>query len=390
MANQTVFSYELLELTELAPTGEAIGYLDGLMVLVPYALPGETVRVALVEKKRTFARAQLIEIVTPSPARTLPLCEYFGRCAGCTWQQMRYAAQVVHKTALVRNQLMQVAKISDPLVRPCVPSLHAYGYRNSAHFTLLANGRPAYPAVNHSGPHAGNSNALIAVDECPILEPALQEALHKAAASGVAGRGDWDLHLPETVDVGNFTYFVGAQSPFQVNTPMTERLVEEVIGALEPAGDQMFLDLFCGVGLFTLPLAVMSADVIGVEPNAEAARDARRNVASIRNRLYNKVPPRILTEVVDRALGRPEIKARRTQGVVVDAPSGGLNLKICTQIAKLGAQRLVYGSSEPETLARDLKAFISAGYRLDYAQPLDMRPQTHHVHVVARLSLLQS
>jgi tRNA/tmRNA/rRNA uracil-C5-methylase (TrmA/RlmC/RlmD family) len=296
---------------------------------------------------------------------------------------MRYATQVLSKTDLVRSQLIQGAKISDPPVRPCLPSLHAYGYRNSAQFRLLPTGHPAYPAANQMG----KPSALIAVDECPILEPVLQEALQQAAASGVAGKEEWNLRLPDRVDVGNFSYFVGAQSLFQVNTPMTEQLVEVVIGALEPGADQMFLDLFCGVGLFTLPLAVMSADVIGVEPDAAAARDARRNIASIRNRLYNKVPPRILTEGVDRALGRPEIKARRTAGVVVTAPGSGLNLKICTQIAKLGAQRLVYVGSEPETLARDLKALISAGYRLDYVQPLDMRPQTHHVHAVARLSL---
>jgi 23S rRNA (uracil1939-C5)-methyltransferase len=379
MAKQTILSYEVVELSDIAPTGEAIGYLDGLLVYVPFGVPGETVRVELVTQTRTFARARLVEIITPAPERITPLCDYFGRCGGCDWQHMRYAAQVVHKSAAVRQQLTQVAKLNDPDVRPCVSSFYAYDYRNSARFAVLPGGRPAYPGLN--------PKELIAVDECPILEPALEDELHKAALLGVGARREWDIRVPEPIPVGNFDYYVGPKSFFAVNTLAAGTLVEEVIAAMQPTAEDTMLDLYCGIGLFTLPLAVMTADVIGVEPNADAARDARRNVASIRPRIYNKVPPRILTSELGPALARPEIKTHRWQGVVVSPPSRGLNLTAIHQIAKLSVPRLVYVSSDTATLGRDIKALVGAGYQMEYAQPVDMMPQTRHVQTVVRLTL---
>jgi 23S rRNA (uracil1939-C5)-methyltransferase len=379
MAKQTILSDEVLDLTHLAPTGEAVGELDGLAVYVPLGLPGERVRVEIVEQTRTLARARLVEVITPAPDRVDAPCDYFGQCGGCDWQHLRYTTQLAHKRAFVYEQLTQVVKLDDPVVRPCVPSFHTYDYRNSALFTVLANGRPAYPAVN--------PRQSIAVDECPILEPALEDELHKAALLGVQARREWAIRVPEPFPAGNFEYYVGPKSLFPVNTLLAGQMVAETMAAMEPTQEQSMLDLYCGVGLFTLPLAVMSADVIGVEPNADAARDARRNVASIRNRLFNKMPPRILTHEVGAALARPEIKRRQWQGAVVNAPSRGLNLTTSNQIAKLGIPRLVYVSSGVTTLGRDVKAFLGAGYHFDYAQPLDMMPQTRHVQTVVRLSL---
>lgn len=379
MAKQTVFSYEVLELNAIAPTGEAIGFLDGLPIYVPFGLPGERVRVEMLEQTRAFARGRLVEVITPSPDRVTARCDYFGQCGGCDWQQMRYAAQLTHKHAEVYNQLTQAGKVSDPEVRSCLPSFHAYDYRNSARFVVLPNNRPAYPALN--------PKEFVAVDECPILEPALEDELHKAALFGLAGRREWDIRVPEPILVGNFDYYVGPKSSFPVNSLAAEQLVSEVMAAMEPSAQYTILDLYCGVGLFTLPLAVMCADVIGVEPNADAGRDARRNVAAIRNRLFNKVPPRILSNEINIGLARPEIKLRRWQGLVVSPPSKGLNLTTGNQIAKLGVPRIVYVSSDAAALGRDVKTFIHAGYRFDYAQPLDMMPQTRHVYTVVRLSL---
>jgi 23S rRNA (uracil1939-C5)-methyltransferase len=379
MAMQTVFSYEVLELSGIASTGEAIGFLDGLLVYVPFGLPGETVRVEVLEQTRAFARARLVEVIRPSPDRVTPRCDYFGQCGGCDWQQMRYATQLIHKHAEVYNQLVQAGKVSDPEVRACLPSFHAYDYRNSARFAVLPNNRPAYPALN--------PKEFTVVDECPILEPALEEELHKAALFGLEGRREWDIRVPEPILVGNFDYYVGPKSFFPVNTLAAEQLVAAVLTAMEPTAQQTMLDLYCGVGLFTLPLAVLCADVIGVEPSADAGRDARRNVAAIRNRLFNKVPPRILSNEINIGLARPEIKLRRWQGLVVSPPSKGLNLTTSNQIAKLGVPRIVYVSSDAVALGRDVKVFVNAGYRFEYAQPIDMMPQTRQVQTVVQFSL---
>lgn len=382
MVKQTIFSLETIDLTELAPTGEAIGDLDGVRVYVPLGAPGERVRVEIVEQTRlsrtqTVARARLVEILTPSPQRITPLCEYFGRCGGCDWQHLRYATQLAQKRERVWQELVQNGKLDEPPVRNCLPSLRVYDYRNAALFRVGGDGRPAYPAVN--------PRESIAVDECPILEPPLEDELHKAALMGVSVRREWGIRVPEPIGVGNFDYYVGPKSEFPVNTLMADQLVAESVAAMEPTAEQSWLDLYCGVGLLTLPLAVMCADVIGIEPSADAGRDARRNVAAIRSRLYNKIPPRILTSEVAPALAKPEVKTRQWYGAAISAPSRGLNLAMITQLAKLGLQRLVYLSSEVGTLGRDIKALIAAGFQLAYVQPLDMMPQTRHVQTVARL-----
>jgi 23S rRNA (uracil1939-C5)-methyltransferase len=337
------------------------------------------VRVEIVEQTRTFARARLVEVITPAPERVTALCDYFGRCGGCDWQHMRYSTQLTHKYTQVYRQLTEVGKIVDPDVRLCLSSFHAYDYRNSAVFSVLADGRPAYPAIN--------SKEKIAVDECPILEPPLEDELHKAALLGVGPRREWAIRVPEPITVGNFDYYVGPKSLFPVNTLAAEQMVAAVMAAMEPSQEQNYLDLYCGVGLFTLPLAVMSADVIGVEPNADAGRDARRNVAAIRYRLFNKIPPRILTSEISAGMARPEIKTRHWQGALLKSAHKELDLTTSNQIAKLGVLRLVYVASGTATLGRDIKALVSKGFRFEYAQPLDMEPQTRHVQTVVRLSL---
>jgi tRNA/tmRNA/rRNA uracil-C5-methylase (TrmA/RlmC/RlmD family) len=292
---------------------------------------------------------------------------------------MRYTTQLEHKRTLVYRQLSEVALLKSPEVRPCLPSFYSYDYRNSAVFHVLPDGRPTYPARN--------PKEKIAVDECPILEPPLEDELHKAALLGVGPRREWAIRAPEPITVGNFDYYVGPKSLFPVNTLVAERLVAEVMAAMEPSPEQNNLDLYCGVGLFTLPLAVMSADVIGIEPNGDAGRDARRNVMSIRNRLFNKTPPRILGYEISPGLARPEIKAKQWHGAIIRSANAPLDSITSGQLAKLGLSRLVYVASGTETLGRDLKVLASKGFRFDYAQPLDMIPQTRHVQCVVRLGL---
>lgn len=370
-----------LTLTHLAPTGEALARHDGLVVFVPYGLPGETVTVEIVQRQRTFARGRIVEVQERAADRIEPVCPHFGRCGGCAWQHMAYPAQVAAKTALVREQLARLGGLADPPLRPCLPSPQPYGYRNHARFARLPDGRPAY--------RAAASHDLVAVGECPILEAPLDAALQRAAQAGLAAPGEWDIRLAPTVTVGDFTYAVAAQSFFQVNTAVAAMLVEQVMAACAPTAAQAVLDLFCGVGLFTLPLAVAAGHVTGVESSASAARDARRNLAAGQARLDER-RARIITGRVDAALSRPDIRGRRWDAVVVDPPRAGLDIKTRTQLLGLAAPRLVYVSCDPATLARDLKALVAGGYRLASVQPLDMFPQTPHVETVVLMSRVGS
>ncbi len=175
-----------LTLTGIAHGGEAIGRHDGKVIFVPFAIPGETVRVAITEQKANWARARLLEVLTPSPDRVEPPCPFFGpqRCGGCQWQHIAYERQLQLKQAIVQDQLARLGRLPNaPVAETWAVALTdeddpAWRYRNHVQFSITADGRPAYQqAASHD---------LIAVDECLLLSPAL-DAVHAALWAGAAG-----------------------------------------------------------------------------------------------------------------------------------------------------------------------------------------------------------
>ena len=172
-----------LTLTGIAHGGEALGRHDGKVIFVPYAIPGETVRVEVIEAKANWARARLLAVLTPSPDRVEPPCPFFGpqRCGGCQWQHIAYERQLELKQTIVRDQLARLGRLTDPPVAETwAVALTddddlAWRYRNHVQFNVTADGKPAFQRAN--------SHDLIAVDECLLLSPAL-DALHAALWAG--------------------------------------------------------------------------------------------------------------------------------------------------------------------------------------------------------------
>jgi len=162
-----------------------------------------------------------------------------------------------------------------------------------------------------------------------------------------------------------------------VNTSAAAALVREVMRALQPQPSDQVLELYSGVGLFTLPIAAAAARVLAVEMNPRAVADARRNLAA--HGLAHKA--RVVAAEAGAMLQR---ETARWSAVAVDPPRTGLERRVLDAIARLRPERLVYVSCDPATLARDAQRLVAAGYRLDYAQPLDLFPQTHHVEIVSR------
>jgi 23S rRNA (uracil1939-C5)-methyltransferase len=363
-----------LQLTGLAPTGEAIGRHTGMVVFAPFGLPGETVRVRLVERKRNFARAEIVERLHAAPERVLPACPYFGRCGGCDWQHIAYAEQLRAKTALVAEQLTRIGKFPDPPVRPCVGSPTAYEYRNHARLHVTADGRSGY--------RAARSHAVVPVADCPICEPELRAAIAKLAAQRVdPAQGDeielrtWD----EVITVRGVAYHAGVDAFFQANTAVAGMLVEAVLQALALHGGARVLDLYCGVGLFTVPLARQGVQVTGVEANPSAAVDAERNLAA------TGAAGQIVAADVNQALRDPTIAGQPWDAVLLDPPRTGVDAAALAALIGLRAPRLLYVSCEPATLGRDLRVLVDQGYHLEWAQPFDMFPQTRHVETLAVL-----
>jgi 23S rRNA (uracil1939-C5)-methyltransferase len=244
----------------------------------------------------------------------------------------------------------------------------------------------ALSASGKAGYRAASSNQIIEIDECPILEEGLEQRLQHLPMSELEpnlsvkplSAAEWNLRWTQpTIRLGDWEYIVSPSSFFQANTAVAALLVEQVLAALQLHGDEHILDLYSGVGLFTLPIASQAARVIGVESNPAAAQDAQRNLAHYPN-------VEIITAEVAQAL-QTGLLQQKWDAVILDPPRAGVDHAAMRQICALQTCRLVYVSCNPATLARDIKILCANGYVLEYAQPLDMFPQTHHVETAAFL-----
>ena len=386
-----------LTLERMAATGEAIGHLaDGLLVFVPGGLPGERVEIEIVHRRRNFARGTLIRVLQAAPTRVTPPCGYFGRCGGCDWQHIDYAAQLDFKTHQVREQLIRVGKLAEPVVRaavrPCLPSPRPDHYRNHIQMVTSPHGQLGF--------YAEGTHEVVEVDQCWIADEAINTMLaqHHAANTPLALRvgvntGEHSV-IPEpfgrrgAVDVppiheriGAHDYLLSADSFFQVNSHVAALLADEVLRALNLTGSENVLDLYCGVGLFTVPISDRASRVVGIEANPAATRDATLNL-----RKHTNVE--MYTADVRLALSNwTRITQTKWDAIVLDPPRAGVEHAALQAMAALRSPKLVYVSCDPATLARDIKLLAEHGYLLSTAQPLDMFPQTHHVETVAELVL---
>jgi len=202
-----------LDLIDMAPGGEALGRHEGMVIFVPFGLPGEQVEVEITEQKRNFGRGRVFQVLQAAPARVQPRCKYFGVCGGCEWQQIDYAAQVQFKTKIVREQLTRIGKLHEPNVLHCIPSPEAYGYRNHARLARSAQGKPGY--------RAAGSHDVIEVDDCPILEETVNAQLHQIAEQEVKlASAELDISTTSpAIQVGAFTYQVAPGAFFSSEYP---------------------------------------------------------------------------------------------------------------------------------------------------------------------------
>ena len=425
-----------LHLTAIAHGGEALGRHEGKVVFVPYAIPGETVRVEVVQEKARWARARLLEVLEPSPDRVEPPCPYFGpgRCGGCQWQHIAYPRQLSLKREIVRDQLARLGHLPDPPVRPTFAVGEPWAYRNHVQFSVDSQGRIGF--------YVAGSREVIPVDRCLLLHPLLDElhdalelelpeltrlSLRAGVATGdqmviletkrdVVPELEVDLPLscvllrsrePPLIlagrsyieeEVAGRRYRVSAGSFFQVNTAGAEALVETVAAYLEPGPDDCLLDAYCGVGLFGLALAERVAEVVGIEEDPDACFDflwnaeamGLENVTLIEGPVEEVLAawvaaieaPSGVSLPNDNQEVAPESFGKRIDLAVVDPPRSGLGAEVVAALARLEPRRVAYVSCDPATLARDAQAFVQAGYRLADVQPVDMFPQTYHVESV--------
>lgn len=383
----------LVQIERILPGGAGLAHAEGLTLFVNLSAPGDLVRVQIDQIRGRIAFASIIEIIEPSSLRVTPECVYFGRCGGCDFQQLSYEAQLDAKVEIIRDCLRHIAGLDFQHPVPITPSPNIWKYRSSAQWKHD-------PLKGKLGYFERGSHNVCDVVECPILAPALQETLvrlrncrhegnlpaNMKEFEAVAGDDGASVFPPfendDTRDVslqfGSDRYVFNAKSFFQVNHALLPSLIDAVMNEVQ--GDTA-LDLYCGAGLFTIPLSRKFTRVIGVEGRSLAADYARRNLAEAN--LNNAI---VECSAVGDWLRQHAESITNVDFVLLDPPRSGVEKGVIESLLNALPRRITYVSCDPPTMARDLKPLLAAGYALDSIAAFDMFPQTHHVETVACLS----
>lgn len=419
--------------------GSGLGRLDGQACFVPFTAPGDEVRVRITKAKRSYLEGEVLELLRPSPLRTPPPCPVFGSCGGCNWQHLEYPAQVSSKEEIFAELLWRGGRVEREVVMPALGAPNPYGYRSRVQLKLRLAAGMLHMGFYRSGTHfvvaipgecaiadpvinrvIGELRMLLAefpsVDRLPQIDitvgddgaailifhfigerPAelqdfLLQHLHQLpSARGVflqSGRKSTLTHvagveqlsyripsgflpdLPETV----LSFSRGGFS--QVNYRQNLALLSTVAEWLAPLGTERLLDIYCGNGNFSLPLAHYVDSVVGIEEYAPSIDDARRN--AVANGIHNA-----LFQCLDAGQGIQALVAAGNAFdlVLLDPPRSGA-ADIIAQLPALSPRAIVYVSCDPATLARDMGILRGHGYAVTKSRPIDMFPQTYHIESV--------
>lgn len=423
---------ETIEITGLSSEGEGVGRLeDGRVAFVDGGVPGDHVELGDIEPRKKFVRARVARIVTPSPDRISPPCPHFDACGGCRWQNVRYEAQLLAKRSIVANALERIGglEIGDEDSIDVVASPEPYGYRARARWVEAAAGL---------GYRERGSREVHAVDTCPVLVPAAEAALKDRTAAIVARGAQPEAQAEDTgrtkknskekrgsrtrptewvVTVGSNGDAVVVRASATGGRggarPDSETVTLNVLGeSLRISGDSFVqgnallweplaaavrdlcvapliagppgqvVELYCGAGFFTLPLARTGLRVTAFESDRAALADLGHNLRRARlDRGVNVVPGRVETR---RDLER---RLKEADVVLVDPPRTGLEDAVTDAIVAAAPERVIYLSCNPATLARDLKKLVAAGYKAGKPKIFDLFPQTPHVETLVETTL---
>ena len=427
-----------VRIEKLVYGGDGLAHSDGNTVFVPLVLPGELVRIESVTKKKKFIRGRLQSVVEPSPERVAAPCPHFSRCGGCQYQHIPYDAQIRYKTQILRETLGRIGRIQwdGEIATHASPP---FGYRNRAQWKVQGGAGSSNGGATGAagiGYFEMGSNRLCAVTECSILSPRLQETLSllrqmlsstkalqdideieafadsndqkillnlsadrlsgppESIAAALRGavpnvesifiqdrRADkFHLDGPGYVNyaVGGTNFRVGHLSFFQVNRFMVEPLLQAVIAGTR---GKLAVDLFSGVGLFTVALTKQFERAIGVESNPAAAKDLDANLKE-----SGGTSPSSRNITAESFLSRWHEKPDL---IVVDPPRAGIEPDALAHMKKLAPPRIHYVSCDPATLARDLALLVGTNgagpYEIESMNLFDIFPQTYHMEVLVRL-----
>lgn len=433
-------SEHTVNIEKMAFGGSGLGHLEGKVCFVPFTAPGDTARIRIRSEKRSFIEGEIAGIVTPSQLRVPPPCPVFGTCGGCNWQHLSYPAQLAAKQEIFADFLWRSGRVPRERVLPVASAPEPYGYRSRAQFKLRFIAGElhigfyragshfvvdvpercaiAHPAINRLFTELSGFMAHFPEpDKVPQVDVAVgdddaallvfhyignrhgetvnylksrwrvpEAGLHlqsgrKSTLHKITGPDALSYRIPEDFLPGvpelKLTFAAGGFS--QVNYRQNLALIATVFDWAGLTGSEKVLDLYCGNGNFSIPLAHRAATVVGIEDYAPSIRDARRNCA-----LNGVGNADFRCSDAASALMQLADGGERFDLVILDPPRTGA-AELVRQIPLVKPAKIIYISCDPATLARDIGVLSKLDYEVTKSLPVDMFPQTYHIESVTLL-----
>lgn len=418
-----------VKIDSMAFRGYGVSRIAGKVIFIPYSVTGEEGWVEIVEEKKSYSMGRLLEILKPSCWRVDPPCPYFGVCGGCQWQHIDYAKHGELKKDILKEILIRLGGLKDAPSVDVEPSPDPYGYRTRVQLKVQGKALGYYQERSHQ---------LVNIERCPIAHPLVNEMISllrnafpsfsqvqeiEINISPEEGKGifilhsqklnqrlekivkgslqsppvlkglailgkrravllgephlNFTIHLDQHRGVRNLALRTSPGSFSQVNLKQNDNLIQKVLEYSDPKGNERTLDLYAGVGNLTLPLAMVSKQVWGIEDNLVAVKDAQFNLENNGIKNCSLIHGKVEDVLENWKWENPDL-------LVLDPPRTG-GKKALEQAVKLKPEKIIYVSCEPTTLARDIRLLSNRGYALRALALVDMFPQSFHMEVIGLL-----
>jgi 23S rRNA (uracil1939-C5)-methyltransferase len=370
----------------IASGGAGIARVEGKSVFIDLTAPGDLVRCRVTREHRSWAEADVLEILEPSTLRASPLCPYFGRCGGCSLQHLSYDAQVEAKTAILLDSCKRIGGFIPPDIK--VRRSEPFGYRNRVQFHMDSDNKPCFKV--------GKSSGLVAINDCPVADEGIRRALQEDKINLPSVRKRFNVYslgytfLVEgsvergTVSILGRELFIDVKVFFQSNAAMLKALIDDLLAVSMGANKSFPLaDIYCGVGTFAVFLSGYNgteefAEIDLVEENKIAISLARNNLS-----MYKKVNNNVNYYALRDNEWRKLPQKRRWGLMVLDPPREGLSALFREWLVKSGPEIVAYVSCDPATFARDSGVMLKGGYKMKELTFYDFYPQTAHIESLA-------
>jgi len=390
----------IVTIESLSNQGDGVSKVDipdkGLtnwVVFTPFTIPGESVRIRIINNSKNCSQAEALEIVKPSAQRRKAECQHFTLCGGCQYQHIGYEFQLKEKSSQIQQLLLHIAG-TEAAVLPTIASPQEFHYRSkiTPHFRKPYNGKIS----NIGFVSKARGNEYLDIEHCPIAMDEINQALpevrqhtHQTATNykkdhtlllrAASGKVETEetATIKETVNGLDFHFLAG--DFFQNNPFILPAFVD--YAAKQSKGNKYLVDAYCGSGLFALSLASDFEAVKGVEISVTATEWATKNAAL--NQIDNAEFIAASAEAIFEDIRFPGDQTT----VLIDPPRAGCSTEFLEQLFDFGPAKVVYVSCDPSTQMRDLRSFAEEGYQISEVQPFDLFPQTKHLECIVTLEM---